>query len=96
MYRDYVRWHSPSLGRDMEFLWFGKFGRPVMLFPTSGGQYSENEDRGLAASLEDKVNNGEVQLILADAVNNESWYNKSVHPAVRAARHAQYDAYLRH
>jgi esterase/lipase superfamily enzyme len=80
----------------MEFLWFGQFGRPVMLFPTSGGQYSENEDRGLAASLEDKVNNGEVQLILADAVNNESWYNKSVHPAVRAARHAQYDAYLRH
>ncbi|HEV7922958.1 MAG TPA: alpha/beta hydrolase-fold protein [Thermoanaerobaculia bacterium] len=96
MYRDYVRWHSPSLGRDMEFLWFGKFGRPVMLFPTSGGQYSENEDRGLAASVEDKVDNGEVQLILADAVNNESWYNKSVHPAVRAARHAQYDAYLRH
>ncbi|MBV9497169.1 MAG: esterase family protein [Acidobacteria bacterium] len=96
MYREYVRWHSPSLGRDMEFLWFGKFGRPVMLFPTSGGQYSENEDRGLAASLEDKVDNGEVQLILADAVNNESWYNKSVHPAVRAARHAQYDAYLRH
>jgi esterase/lipase superfamily enzyme len=80
----------------MEFLWFGKFGRPVMLFPTSGGQYSENEDRGLAASVEDKVDNGEVQLILADAVNNESWYNKSVHPAVRAARHAQYDAYLRH
>jgi esterase/lipase superfamily enzyme len=96
MYRDYVRWHSPSLGRDMEFLWFGKFGRPVMLFPTSGGQYSENEDRGLADSLADKVDNGEVQLILADAVNNESWYNKSVHPAVRAARHAQYDAYLRH
>jgi esterase/lipase superfamily enzyme len=29
-------------------------------------------------------------------VNEESWYNRNVHPAVRAARHAQYDAYLRH
>jgi esterase/lipase superfamily enzyme len=37
MYREYGRWFSPSLGRDMEFLWFGKFGRPVMIFPTSGG-----------------------------------------------------------
>lgn len=96
MYREYVKWWSPSLGREMEFLWFGKFGRPVLLFPTSSGSYKENEDFHLTGSLEDKVNNGEIQLISVDAVNNESWYNKNVHPAVRAARHAQYDQYLRH
>ena len=79
----------------MEFLWFGKFGRPVILFPTSAGRYYENEDFHLASSVSDKVNNGEIQLILPDTVNDESWYNKSVHPAVRAARHAQYDSYLR-
>jgi len=95
MYREHVRWYSPSLGRDMEYLWFGKFGRPVMLFPTSAGRYYENEDFKLAASLSDKVNAGEIQLILPDTVNDESWYNRSVHPAVRAARHAQYDSYLR-
>jgi esterase/lipase superfamily enzyme len=95
MYREHVRWYSPSLGRDMEYLWFGKFGRPVILFPTSAGRYYENEDFQLAASLADKVNAGEIQLILPDTVNGESWYNKSVHPAVRAARHAQYDSYLR-
>ena len=96
MYREHVFWHSPSLGRDMEFAWYGKFGRPVMLFPTSAGRYSENEDRGMPESLADKVNGGEIQLILVDTVNDESWYNRHVHPAVRAARHAQYDAYLRH
>jgi esterase/lipase superfamily enzyme len=96
MFRDHVRWRSPSLEREMEFLWFGKFGRPVMLFPTSAGRYSENVDFGLADSLADKVDGGEIQLILADTVNGESWYNKGVHPAVRVARHVQYDAYLRH
>jgi esterase/lipase superfamily enzyme len=79
----------------MEYLWFGKFGRPVILFPTSAGRYYENEDFKLAESVSDKVNAGEIQLILPDTVNDESWYNKSVHPAVRAARHAQYDSYLR-
>ena len=96
MYRDYVRWWSPSLNRDMEFLWFGKFGRPVILFPTSAGRYYENEDFRLADSLADKVDRGEIQLILVDTVNRESWYNRSVHPAVRVARHMQYDSYLRH
>ncbi|HYH06772.1 MAG TPA: alpha/beta hydrolase-fold protein [Thermoanaerobaculia bacterium] len=95
MYREYVKWWSPSLGREMEALWFGKFGRPVLLFPTSGGRFTENEDFGLTGSLADKVNAGEIQLISVDNVNYESWYNKNVHPAVRAARHAQYDAYLR-
>lgn len=95
MYREYGRWFSPSLGRDMEFLWFGKFGRPVMIFPTSGGRFYENEDFHLTASLADKVDRGEIQLVCVDSVDYESWYNRGVHPAVRAARHAQYDAYLR-
>jgi esterase/lipase superfamily enzyme len=96
MFRDYIRWWSPSLGRDMEFLWFGKFGRPVILFPTSAGRFYENEDFHLAGSVADKVDRGEIQVMLVDTVNNESWYNRSVHPAVRVARHMQYDAYLRH
>src|SRR5713226_9124362 len=95
MYREYGHWFSPSLGRGMEFLWFGQFGRPVMLFPTSGGRFHENEDFGLTDSLADKVDRGEIQLVCVDSVDAESWYNRGVHPAVRAARHTQYDAYLR-
>jgi esterase/lipase superfamily enzyme len=79
----------------MEYLWFGKFGRPVLIFPTSSGNFAENDDRGIPASLADRVDNGEIQLALVDTVNNESWYNRRAHPAIRAARHAQYDAYLR-
>ena len=96
MYREYGQWWSPSLGRTMEFLWYGKFGRPVILFPTSAGRFYENEDFHLASSVADKVDRGEIQLVLVDTVNNESWYNNDVHPAVRAARHVQYDSYLRH
>jgi esterase/lipase superfamily enzyme len=79
----------------MEFLWYGHSGRPLILFPTSGGRFFENEDFHLTASVSDKVDRGELQLICVDSIDNESWYNKSVHPAIRAARHAQYDAYLR-
>jgi esterase/lipase superfamily enzyme len=96
MYREYGSWWSPSLGRNMEFLWFGKFGRPVMLFPTSGGRFFENDDFKLTESVADKVDAGEIQLVCVDSVDQESWYNKGIHPAVRAARHAQFDAYLRH
>jgi esterase/lipase superfamily enzyme len=96
MYREYGGWWSPTLNRTMEFLWFGQFGRPVMLFPTSTGRFHENEDFHLTGALSDKVDRGEIQLCCVDSVDGESWYNKWAHPADRARRHTQYDAYLRH
>src|SRR5688572_7945895 len=51
MRRDYHRWYSPSLGRDMELLVFGHAGARVLVFPTSLGKYYEWEDRGMVATL---------------------------------------------
>lgn len=95
MFRQYDSWWSPSLNRPMEFLWLGQFGRPVMMFPTSGGGFKENDDFHLTDSLADKVDRGEIQLCLVDSVDQESWYNKWLHPAERVRRHLSYDAYLR-
>jgi esterase/lipase superfamily enzyme len=96
MFREYIKRFSASLDREMELLWFGQFGRPVILFPTAAGRFFECEDLGLTASLADKVGAGEIQLVLPDTVNQESWYNKQVPAAARAARQAEYDDYLRH
>lgn len=95
MHRDYVRWWSPRLNRDMDFLWFGNWGRPVIFFPTSGGRFFENEDFGLVGAVADKIDGGEIQVICPDAIDSESWLNDWAHPADRIRRHEQYDSYLR-
>jgi esterase/lipase superfamily enzyme len=95
MQRDYEVWHSPHLNRPMEFLWFGWSGRPLLMFPTSGGRYKENEDFGLVGALADKVEAGQLQIICVDSIDHESWYNKWAHPADRVRRHDQFDKYLR-
>ena len=33
--RDYRKWRSPALERDMEMLVFGEAGTPVIVYPTS-------------------------------------------------------------
>jgi esterase/lipase superfamily enzyme len=96
MNREYHKWYSHRLGRDMELLVFGHAGVPVMVFPTSGGRFYEFEDRGMAAALGGKIDNGEIQLFCVDTVDMESWYNKSVPPRWRIARHVQYEDYLIH
>ena len=95
MNRTYHRWYSPSLGRDMELLEFGHAGARVIAFPTSQGRFYEWEDRGMTEAIREHLERGWIQLFCVDSVDAESWYNDWVHPAVRAARHVQYDAYLR-
>jgi esterase/lipase superfamily enzyme len=94
MKRDYIRWYSPSLGRDMELLAYGHAGFPLAVFPTSGGRFHEYEDRGMVAALAPKIERGELQVICVDSVDRESWYNKWAQPADRLHRQNAFDAYL--
>lgn len=94
MNREYHKWYSEILGRDMELLVHGHSGTPVLVFPTSQGKFFEYEDRGMIEALHPKLESGTLQLFCVDSVDSESWYNKSVHPRVRVARHTQYEAYI--
>ena len=94
MHREYHRWHSPSLGRDMELLWYGHYGRPLLAFPTSLGSCSQNEDMGLFRSMTDKIDDGQVQVCCVDAIDGECWYNDDAHPGWKAYRYTQFDRYL--
>lgn len=94
MHREHQAWESPSLGRPMELIWYGHWGRPVLAFPTSLGRAWQNEERGLIAGLADKIDGGQIQVCCVDSIDGESWYNRGAHPGARAWRHDQYDRYL--
>jgi esterase/lipase superfamily enzyme len=94
MRREYIKWHSPSLHRDMELLAYGHAGFPVVVFPTSGGRFFEYEDRGMVGALAPKIERGELQVFCVDSVDQESWYNRSASPADRLNRQNAFDAYL--
>ena len=96
MNREYHRWHSHELGRDMEMLVFGHGGLPAIVFPTSQARFYEFEDQGMVAALEDKLEAGKLQLFCVDSVDAESWYNRDVIARWRIARQVQYDRYLVH
>lgn len=94
MNREYHRWFSPSLNREMELLVFGQAGARVLAFPTSQGRFYEWEERGLVGAVGEHLERGWLQLFCVDNVDSESWYCEWAHPGGRAYRHAQYDHYL--
>ena len=80
----YIKWHTPYLSREFEMLVFGNGGGlPLILFPTSGARYYENKDFGLVGSVSGYIDAGKVTVYCPDAIDRESLYNKSIHPADR-------------
>ena len=94
MKREYVKWWSPSLGRDMELLVFGHSGVPMLVFPSSMGRFHEWEDFKMIDAMKHQIEAGYNQVICVDSVDKESFYNKLADPYVRIVRHRQYDSYI--
>src|SRR5437667_4212 len=88
----YIKWHTPWLSRDFEMLAFGNGGGlPLILFPTSFGSYYQNKDFGLVDAVASYVDAGRVTVYCPDAIDLESFYNKSIHPADRMRTHNAYE-----
>ena len=94
MNREYHKWHSSALGRDMELLVFGHAGYPLIVFPTSMGRFFDYENRNMIGIIGHKYQQGEIQAVCVDSEDSESWYDKAAPPAQRAARHNDYDRYI--
>jgi esterase/lipase superfamily enzyme len=92
--REYHKWYSESLGREMELLVFGHGGMPAIVFPTSCGRFFEFEDRGMVDAIHSEIDRGHLQLFCVDSVDAESWYNRNVPPRWRIARQIQYEQYI--
>ena len=94
MNREYLRWYSPRLHRDMELLVFGHAGAKVLMFPTRDGRFWEYEQLGIVASLADKLQAGHLQLYCIEGLATETFYGSQHHPADRIRRHAAFEEYI--
>lgn len=95
MQREYRKWKSPTLGREMELLVFGKEGTPVIIFPTENGRFFEWEDQGVMDAVDEQIQLGYNQFFLVDSVDGESFLNKDVDPYTRLMRENQYQMYIK-
>lgn len=95
MKREYHKWHSSTLGREMELLVFGHAGTRMLVFPTRDGRFFEYEDMRMVQVLQSKIEAGELQLFCIDSLNYESFYCFWAQPTGRIQRHLQYESYIR-
>jgi esterase/lipase superfamily enzyme len=95
MHKDYVRWYSHRVGREMGVAVYGHYGLPVLAFPTSGGEERELEDMGLIPALAPYIDAGRVKFFAVGSNSRDSFYNSGAHPFHRSWMQRMFDEYIR-
>lgn len=94
MTREYHKWFSPILDREMELLVFGHAGPRMLVFPSRKQRFFEYEEHGMVHALRHRLEAGKLQLICVDSVDAESLYCFEKTPEGRIERHLQYERYI--
>jgi esterase/lipase superfamily enzyme len=87
-------WRSPSLDRDMSVARWGYFGKPLLLFPTAGGDFLECERFMLVKSIQHLVQAGKIKVYACGSITGDGWLNPDASPRHRTWLQARFDEYL--
>jgi esterase/lipase superfamily enzyme len=81
----FERWYSGRLQTDVSVVRWGHFGRPVIVFPTAGGDAEEIERNGLVDSVAWFLEQGRVKLYSCDSIAGAAMLRGDGSPRYRAA-----------
>jgi esterase/lipase superfamily enzyme len=94
MVRDTWSWWSPALEREMPVARFGHYGKPVLLFPTGGGDFLEHERFLMIRALTPLIDAGRIKAYCVHNINRDGWIAPDAPPQRKTSLQAGFARYL--
>ncbi len=94
MHVEYHNFYAYRLGRMMEFKLYGHAGKPMIVFPSSGGRFHEYEDFKMIEAISWFIDQGLIQVYALDSIDAETWLSHGRHAQDKALHHNAYDRYV--
>ena len=94
MQERHIKYYSQILRLDIDLLVSGHFGYPILMFPTSMGNYLQNKDFGLNDSVASLVDAGKIKLYNVDSIDFQSFYDKNLPPNIKIYNYELYTKFL--
>jgi esterase/lipase superfamily enzyme len=89
------RWYSHRVEREVTLARWGEIGRPVLVYPTAGGDAEEIERMGLVGAVAPLLAAGKIKIYSCDNVSGRALLNHEGSPEHRMWLLDQYHHYVR-
>lgn len=87
-------YYSNILGLHIPVEITGHYGYPVIMFPTSQGSYTQNNDFHLNGSVSWLVEQGKIKLYNLQTIDSRSFYDDGIPPQERIRNYERYIQFL--
>jgi len=91
---EYHHLDAPSTGGTGEIAVHGHWGRPVLWFPTEGGQAREFEQKGMLDALGPALDAGLVKIFCVPSYDGASWSDRDICQGDRARAHRRFEDWI--
>ncbi len=92
---EHIPYYSNTLGRNINVEVTGHWGHPILMFPSSGGQFTQNTDFGLTDSVMQFVEEGRVKLYNVETLDMLSFYHDHMISEEKIHNYELYMQFLR-
>ena len=92
--KERTSWKSERLGCEVELVRWGEWGKPVLIFPTAGGDAEEIERFHLIASVSHLVEEGRAKIYSCDSIAGRALATAEGTPRYRGAVQNRFQEYV--
>ena len=92
---EHIPYYSNTLGRHINVEVTGHWGYPILMFPSSGGQYTQNTDFGLTDAVMRFVEEGRIKLYNVETLDMLSFYHDHMITEQKIHNYELYMQFLR-
>jgi len=92
---EHIQYYSNILSRNINVEITGHWGHPILMFPSSGGQYTQNTDFGLIGSVMHLVEAGLVKIYNVETIDMLSFYDDNMNSETKIHNYELYMQFLK-
>ncbi len=92
---EHIQYYSNTLNRNINLEVTGHWGHPILMFPSSGGQFTQNTDFGLVGSVMNFIEEGKVKLYNVETLDVLSFYDDHMDTGTKMNNYELYMQFLK-
>ncbi len=92
---EHTDFYSHILGMSLKLEVTGHYGYPIIMFPTSQGQYTQNNDFKLNDSISYFIEQGKIKLYNIQTIDAQSFYDDHIPPYQRIRNYEMWVQFMR-
>ncbi|RMG17621.1 MAG: hypothetical protein D6731_03700, partial [Planctomycetota bacterium] len=92
--KEKTSWYSPRVRQNTQLVRWGFYGRPVLVFPTAGGDAEEIERMLMIKALAPLIESGRIKVYSVDSLAARTWGDSDVSARQCTALQNAFDGYI--